>query len=939
MRINPSKLIHGAVFLALAFLSACGGGGGGDATAPTLTSIAITPASATIVVASTANLTATGTYSNNSTADITTSVTWTSAAPSTASVGPNTGVVTGVAAGATTVTATLSGITSNMASITVTASPLTGITVTPSSVSIDTGTTTAFTATGTYADLSTGNISGSVTWNSSNTAAATFSGSTATGLSVGSSNITASLDGVTSNTATLNVVAPTLTAIAITPASATMAKGLTASLSATGTYSSGPTADITTSVTLTSAAPSTASVGPNTGVVSGVAVGTTTITASLSGITSPAANITVTAATLTSIAVTPTSISIAKGTTTPFTATGTYTDGTGDISGSVVWNSSTAAATFSGSTATGVSEGSSNITASLSGVTSNTAVLTVTPAVITAIAVTPATPSIAVGSTINLTATATYSDATTADVTTAVNWTSGSTGVATIGLNTGVATGVAAGGSTIFATSPTGGLNGSSVANNPGVTLTVYKTYTIGVTITGAANGIGPILQNNLGDDLFIPAITTGLTSFTFSTPVLDGAAYSVTQRIRAKAPSQDCSSITPVSGTVNGADVTVSITCVLSTVVPKFAFVTNSAADTVSAFNIDGVSGNLTAATPTPTTASGAVPSAVFVDPTGQFAYVTNKDANSVTVYGINPDSGVLTVIDADGATADFQPSIATGYAPMSIAVHPSGKFAYVANELNLAGGNSISAYSINITSGALTAIDADGATDGNQASIATGVEPYAITIDPLGKFAYVANYASYNVSAYTIDQITGALTPVADSPFAAGSNTHSIVIDPTGKYAYAANGGGDISAYSIGGAGALTQIVCANGVLTTCSGSNYVAGSAPRSIAVDPYTGLYAYVANSGGGVSAFGIDPATGALSAIDADAATPGDNLTIAAGSVPISINVDPSGQFVYVANLFSDNISVYSIGVGGALTPLPTLSLSTGSGPTSVTTTQ
>ena len=47
-------------------------------------------------------------------------------------------------------------------------------------------------------------------------------------------------------------------------------------------------------------------------------------------------------------------------------------------------------------------------------------------------------------------------------------------------------------------------------------------------------------------------------------------------------------------------------------------------------------------------------------------------------------------------------------------------------------------------------------------------------------GGFAYVANYGSNNVSAYTINATSGALTPVAGSPFAAGTNPYDAAVDP---------------------------------------------------------------------------------------------------------------------------------------------------------------
>lgn len=482
--------------------------------------------------------------------------------------------------------------------------------------------------------------------------------------------------------------------------------------------------------------------------------------------------------------------------------------------------------------------------------------------------------------------------------------------------------------------------SGTATAAVTNANVSCVNAYTIRGTITGAADGIGPILQNNGGDNLFIPAITTTGTSFAFSTPVADGASYSVTQLTRARAPSQNCSAITNGSGTVSGGDVTsVTITCVLSTIVPRFAYVTNStanpilgAADTVSAFTI-AAGGDLAAAT-TPTTATGDEPYAVAVDPTGQFAYVVNRSADSVSVYGVDPVDGFLTVIDADGATTSTQASIATGDIPISIAIHPSGMFAYVANQGNgSTTGNTLSAYGIDITSGALTAIDADAATPLTQSTIATGAYPYAVTVDPTGKFAYVANYTGNDVSSYTINQTSGALTPVG-TPVAAGTGPSSIAIDPTGKCALVANNtSDDVKSYTINQTtGALTLVNTVTGAV----------GSAPRSIAIDPNTGLYAYVANAGavvpssvGSVSAYSITLSTCTIAPVNADAVTPA--LTIAAGTAPISVNVDPSGQFVYVANLGSDNVSVYRIGAGGALTWVQTLL--NGAGPTSVTTTQ
>ncbi|HEY0666012.1 MAG TPA: beta-propeller fold lactonase family protein, partial [Gallionella sp.] len=104
-----------------------------------------------------------------------------------------------------------------------------------------------------------------------------------------------------------------------------------------------------------------------------------------------------------------------------------------------------------------------------------------------------------------------------------------------------------------------------------------------------------------------------------------------------------------------------------------------------------------------------------------------------------------------------------------------------------------------------------------------------------------------------------------------------------------------------------------------------------------IDPVAGLYVYVANAGiGAVSGYALDPATCALTTMDTDAVTGGTQATIAAGVTPLSVSIDPSSQYVYVANFTDNTVSTYSIGASGALTPVGTAT-ATGAGPGSVTT--
>jgi uncharacterized repeat protein (TIGR01451 family) len=245
-------------------------------------------------------------------------------------------------------------------------------------------------------------------------------------------------------------------------------------------------------------------------------------------------------------------------------------------------------------------------------------------------------------------------------------------------------------------------------------------------------------------------------------------------------------------------------------------------------------------------------------------------------------------------------------GSYPYSVTIDPTGRFVYVANYQS---DNNISAYTINPATGALTAVPGS--------PFPLGPSLRSVTVDPTGKFAYAAEGSG--VAAFTINSATGALTAVSGSPFSAGTFPSSIAVDPTGRFAYVASN--NVSAY---------MIDPATGALTPVPGSPFAAGTAPLSVTVDP-TGQFAYVvnSNSSGNISAYAINPATGALTAV---AGSP-----FPAGTYARAITVDPTGRFAYVANVVSANVSAYTINPAtGALSAIPDSPFGAGSYPYSVT---
>lgn len=423
-----------------------------------LTSIEVTPTLPSSPAGLTKQFTATGIYADGTTADITTSVVWASANAAVASIlntSGHKGLATALTPGVSAIVATV-GSVSGSTDFTVTNALLVSLVVTPTNPSIPLGLTEQFTATGTYTDNTTQNLSDSVVWTSSDRTVATVNiHGLATSLLVGSTTVQAAISGLTS-TSTLTVTSAVLASIALNPLNSSVVLGLNKQYTATGTYTDGSTADLTSTVTWSSSNTSQATISnavPTNGLAHSVSSGSTVITAQSGSITQ-STNLTVTAATLVSLAVTPVNPSIAKGLTQQFTATGTYTDSsTQDITTSVVWTTSDGTvATISNAVgtrglATGVSPGTATMTATL-GAVSNTSDLTVTPAVLQSFTVSPQGASFSKTQTKQYTATGTYSDNSVVDITNLVTWSSSSAATATISNavgSQGLASGVSVG--------------------------------------------------------------------------------------------------------------------------------------------------------------------------------------------------------------------------------------------------------------------------------------------------------------------------------------------------------------------------------------------------------------------------------------------------------------------------------------------------------------
>lgn len=274
---------------------------------PALVSITVTPDSVQVQPGASQQFNATGLYDDGSSLDITGSVTWSCDNDNAGRIAAS-GIFTAVSKGTFPqvghISASLDGIVSGQATVTVTPSAptLTSIDVSPASVTLVSSATWQFTATGNYSDGSSQDISTIVTWSCDDTSAGFISSSglfTAvyTGSPPGNAHVQAALYGITSNQAsvTINI---SLASISLLPSSVTIVKGGSQQFTATGHYTGGPSADISGAVKWqndNSSAGAIDSSGLFTTATSGTFPQTAHITAIIVSVTSGQATVTIVA--------------------------------------------------------------------------------------------------------------------------------------------------------------------------------------------------------------------------------------------------------------------------------------------------------------------------------------------------------------------------------------------------------------------------------------------------------------------------------------------------------------------------------------------------------------------------------------------------------------------------------------------------------------------
>jgi 6-phosphogluconolactonase len=276
-----------------------------------------------------------------------------------------------------------------------------------------------------------------------------------------------------------------------------------------------------------------------------------------------------------------------------------------------------------------------------------------------------------------------------------------------------------------------------------------------------------------------------------------------------------------------------------------KFLYLPQSDSLSIRAFTIDHTSGALTAVSGSPFATAGA--DSITSDPAGRFLFVGNQTTGSVSVFQINATTGALVAAPASPFFA-FNLDFAK-----FLAVDGSGTFLYVGQgspflpiyafsigqnngalspvvgspfALNVAlvrtdftgkhaigisgttGDNHLYVFAIDPNTGALTGVT-------NSPFATTMATPENLRIHPSSQFVYAFGVDNSSASAategFTIDPSSGALTPLAGSPFTSLPIVGNCKWDQGGGEAFCADAAS--SAFSVlntsTSSGALTHTV----------------------------------------------------------------------------------------------------------------------------------
>jgi 6-phosphogluconolactonase (cycloisomerase 2 family) len=573
------------------------------------------------------------------------------------------------------------------------------------------------------------------------------------------------------------------------------------------------------------------------------------------------------ARTLQSIGVTPANPSVTSGLTEQFTATGTYSDGTSaNLTSSVTWASATGsvATIDSSGLVTAESAGTSVISAT-SGKVSGSTTLTVNPPALVSIAITPSTAQL--GSTTQLTATGTYADQSTQDLTDTVTWTAVNSYIGTISTS-GVFSPLRAGYTAVTATD-------GSVQASGAITVLASPRYLL-ISNSDNRNLSRAAIDAGTGQPHYLGYFPTNISNSVGSPCLtLDPAgmhAYLTTQSLASGGSGY---------------------------------------AGAVSAYSVDPSSGSISTVFGSPTSVSIA-PGCLQFAPSGNFAYAISEidnSGNQLGIFSVNSDS-----------TLSLTNTVTLPDNPTGLAVDPLGQYLYVAtlaSPFDTGSNASLYGYSLDATTGALTPLT------GSPWSLPPGTWG-ELSVSPSGNNLFVSDLNGTAIIEYTLNRSSGSPTQ-AESFDSTCINPSGLEFSPDGGHAYATCG--ESAGRSVENAPLVDYSVGSNGQLSV--ENTAFAGPSAGQIQVDP-SGEFVYVLGTGNNYSSSGSGSYTvagnvlleyevqsdGSIQLIQQVAGQINDSMVLLSGPAPLAWTTTAA----YITTSGDDKVTPYAVQLDGTLTP-------------------
>lgn len=337
----------------------------------------------------------------------------------------------------------------------------------------------------------------------------------------------------------------------------------------------------------------------------------------------------------------------------------------------------------------------------------------------------------------------------------------------------------------------------------------------------------------------------------------------------------------------ISGSPVTTGVNPVALVTAPGglFLYAINQGDSTVQEFAVNTGDGTLSAKN---TYKTGSTPTAAAIDAAGKFLYVTFTYQTGYSATNAGPGGVNIFPINSDNSLGSAT-TVNVGYSPVGVVTSGFNNLVYVVDQEPAVGTTSahgvILGFNQNPSTGALTPASGTSiSTDSTGKTVATGygagTVPSAIAIDPTARFVYVTDRSTNQLYGNVV-QSGGRLVPMNNSPFATGLLPVAVTIDPRGLYLYIANyNSNTVSAYAINQS---------SGAAVGSVGSGAVnVGTGPSCVTIEPALGIYLYTSNNlDNTITGQQLDPHNGTLKAIE--------NTPFPAAGQPTCVASVPNGS--------------------------------------------